>query len=199
MADDKRGREKQSRDANQSQRERDMEMAVERGDEPEPPVPEELLDDIEADLDAVAFPATGAEVVAAVGDRTVETAAETYTLEELLPDADAETFDSPDAVRVRVQRPTVATAMKRITEAADDIRDAELSGSQRNGYERTFRELRAIDAVDEDEGIPVVADWIIEQLREDRALPSSRSVRREAAKYCRANGYEVRNDEWLGI
>jgi len=44
-----------------------------------------------------------------------------------------------------------------------------------------------------------MGDWIVEQIREKEKKPGSRAVRREAAKFCRANGYEVRNDEWLGV
>ncbi|SHH14616.1 DUF5789 family protein [Halobaculum gomorrense] len=199
MADDKRGRDKQAHDSEDRRRERDLATELDHGDESEPPVESESLDDIEADLGSVSFPATGATVVATVGDRTLHAADRTDTVKELIPRTDAETFESPAAVRVRVHRPTVAAAMKRIAEAAAALPDAEVEGSQRDGYERTLRELAAIDAVDEDEGIRVIADWVVEQIREDRKLPGSRAVRREAATYCRANGYEVRNDEWLGV
>ena len=199
MADDKDARDKQAHDAERRQREREMAAAVERGDEPEPPVDEAELGDLEADLESLAFPATGSDVVAAVGDREIDAVVETYTVEELVPDAEAETFESPADVRVRVQRPTVAAAMKRIAEAAEGLPDADPYGSQRDAYEKTLRELKAIDADDDDEGIRVICDWIVERVREKEALPGSRDVRRRAAKFCRANGYQVRNDEWLGI
>ena len=199
MADDKRGRDKQARDAERRQRERDIAAELERGDETEPPTDEAELDEFEAELASLEFPATGTEVVAAVGDREVESADGTYSLEELVPDTDGEQFDSPAAVRVRVQRPTIAAAMKRIVEASETLRNEELSGSQREAYERTLRELKAIDAVDEDEGIRAITDWIVERIRDEERVPGSRAVRRQAAKFCRANGYEVRNDEWLGV
>ena len=47
MADDKRGREKQADDDERRQLERDIEAAVSRGDEPEPPVDPADLADIE--------------------------------------------------------------------------------------------------------------------------------------------------------
>jgi hypothetical protein len=199
MADDKRGRDKQARDEERRQRERDVAAELERMDEPEPPVDESALDEIGSALDTLSFPATGRQVVETVGDRTVESADETYTIAELVPETDAETFDSPAAVAVRLQRPTVATAMKRIVEASETLPNASLSESQRTAYVKTFRALRAIDAVDDDEGIEVVADWIVERIREKGKLPGSRDVRRRAAKFCRAEGYEVRNDEWLGV
>ncbi|MFW6003690.1 MAG: hypothetical protein ACOCPT_04645 [Halanaeroarchaeum sp.] len=199
MADDKRGREKQARDADRRQRERDVDAAIERGDEPEPTVDPAVLGELESALDTVAFPATGAEVVAAVGDREVESDDETFTVDELLPETDAETFDTPAAVRVRVQRPTVAAAMKRVVDAIDALPNASLGTSQRDAYEKTFRELAAIDADDDDEGIRVVADWIVERIGDDEKLPGSRAVRRRAATFCRENGYEIRNGEWLGI
>jgi len=199
MADDKKGRDKQARDEERRQREREIASELERGDEPEPPVEPETLAELEAALESVAFPAAGAEVVAAVGDREVETADGPVAVEQLVPDADAETFESPAAVRKRVQRPTVAAAMKRVVEAAGTLPNAELDGSQRDAYEKTFEELKAIDADDDDEGIRSVADWIVERVRDKQTLPGSRAVRRQAAKFCRANGYQVRNDEWLGI
>ncbi|NHN46009.1 hypothetical protein G9464_00160 [Halostella sp. JP-L12] len=199
MADDKAGREKQAQDEEKRQRKRDLAADLERGDETEPPVDERELGDFESELEAVEFPATGADVVAAVGDREVESSEGTYDVGELLPDAHAETFDAPAAVRERVQRPTIAAAMKRIVEAVETLPNAELRGSQRDAYEKTLRELKAIDADDDDEGVRVISDWVVERIRDKEKLPGSRAVRREAAKFCRSNGYEVRNDEWLGI
>ncbi|UPW01366.1 hypothetical protein M0R88_04490 [Halorussus gelatinilyticus] len=195
MADNKSGRDEQADDADRRQRERSIAEELERGDETEPPVETGVL----ADLESVAFPATGAEVVDAVGDREVESADGTYTVEELIPDTDAETFDSPATVRMRVQRPTVAAAMKRVAEASRTLPNADFRGSQREAYEKTFQELEAIDADDDDEGVQAVGDWVVEQVRAKEKLPGSRAVRRRAAKFCRSNGYQVRNDEWLGI
>ena len=199
MADDKSGRDKQARDSDRRQRERDLAAELARGDEPEPPFDAEDLVDVEEELESLTFPATGAEIVAAVGDRAIESPAGRYTVEDLVPAADAETFESPVAVRARIQRPTIAAAMKRVVEAADTLPNTELSESQRDAYEKTFRALKAIDADDDDEGIRAIGDWIVERVREKETLPGSRDVRRQAAKFCRSNGYQVRNDEWLGI
>lgn len=171
---------------------------LERGDETEPPVDEEDLDDLTGEFEAVDYPATGAEVVAAAGDREVASEEGTYAVADLVPETEAVTFDSPEAVRARIQRPTVAAAVKRIVEAADSVRDAELGASQRRAYERTLRELKAVDADDDDEGIDVVTDWIVERVDEEGKLPGSREVRKRAASFCRDRGYEIRNDEWLG-
>jgi hypothetical protein len=199
MADNKNGRENQAQNDERRQRERAIAEELERTDEPEPPVDPSELAYFETELEAVEFPATAADVVAAVGDREVESTEGTYTVAALLPDATVESFESPAEVRTRVQRPTVAGAMKRVVEAADEHQSASFGASQRDGYERTFRELRAIAADDEDEGIRVIADWIVERIHEKEELPGSRDVRRRAAKFCRSNGYAVRNDEWLGI
>lgn len=199
MADDKSGRDKQAHDAERRQQEREIATAVERRDEREPPVGPEELAEFEAELEALTFPATGTEVVAAIGDRTIESVEGSYRVAELVPETDEETFDSPDAVRVQVQRPTVAAAMKRVVEASKTLPNTEFSWAQRSAYEKTFDELEAIDADDDDEGIRAIGDWIVEHIREKEALPSSRAVRREAAAFCRKNGYQVRNDEWLGI
>lgn len=199
MADDKNGREKQADDAERRQRERDLRTELERRDEPEPEIRAEELTNIEAELEDVAFPATGGDIIAAVGDHKVVSRDETYSVADLLPDTNAETFEAPVAVRARVARPTVASAMKRVVEAGGTLRNAEFGTSQRDAYERTFEELQAIDADDEDEGVRAVADWIVARIHEKGALPGSRAVRRQAAKFCRTNGYAVRNDEWLGI
>ena len=199
MADDKRGREKQTRGADRRQQARDIATELERQDETEPPVDPDELADLDSELESLEFPATGAEIVAVVGDHKVEADDGSYTVEELVPETETETFDSPTAVRVRVQRPTIAAAMKRVVEATDTLPNTDLSGSQRKGYEKPFRELKAIDADDDEEGIQVISDWIVERIGDKEKLPSSREVRRQAAKFCRTNGYEVRNDEWLGI
>ena len=195
MADNKRGRDKQADDERRRQRERDIVAELERSDETEPPVGSEALDALEPELETVTFPATGAAVVDAVGDRPLGPA----TVADFLPETETETFEDPEAVQLRLRRPTIASAMKRVVEANATVSNDRLSDSQREAYERTFRELRDVDAVDEDEGIGAVADWIVEQIEGGEKLPGSRAVRRQAAKICRANGYQVRNDEWLGV
>ncbi len=198
MADDKRGREKQARNADRRQRRRDLDEALERGDEPEPPIDADDLADLDLELESVAFPATGAEVVAAIGGYEIAADDEIYTVEELVPETD-ESYDSPSMLRVWVQRPTVAATMKRVLEAVESLPNADLRGSQRDAYEKTFRELKAVAPDDDDEGIRIIGDWIVEQIRNEEQIPGSRAVRREAAAFCRTNGYEIRNDEWLGI
>ncbi|MEF8887483.1 MAG: hypothetical protein V5A30_06720 [Haloarculaceae archaeon] len=197
MGDNKAGRESQADDADRRQRERDLATELERMDETEPPVEEASLEGVEAELETVSFPAPSSEVRAAAGDHTVESAEGTYTVGDLIPEAGV-TFESPAAVRARVQRPTVAAAMKRVVEASAAVQGVSLGTSQREAYEKTFRSLAAIDADDDDEGIDAIADWIVGRIRDKGTLPGSRRVRKEAAKFCRSNGYEVRDDEWLG-
>ena len=110
MADDKNGREKQARDDDDRQRRRDIAAELERGDEPEPEIDAADLGDVAAELESLEFPATGAEIIAAIGDRDIGPSAERYTVEQLVPETDKVQFDSPDRVRVRIRRPTVATA-----------------------------------------------------------------------------------------
>ncbi|ELZ25491.1 hypothetical protein C475_10684 [Halosimplex carlsbadense 2-9-1] len=172
---------------------------LERGDETEPPVDDEELDALDVELETMSFPATGIEVIEAFGSHEVESGEGSYDLGDLIPRSTASTYESPEEVRIRVLRPTVAAAMKRVVEAADDHQSAEFGSSQYEAYERTLRELKAIDADDDDEGVEVITDWIVERIREKETLPGSRDVRRRAAEFCRSNGYEVRNDEWLGV
>ncbi|MFB6146938.1 MAG: hypothetical protein ABEJ08_04555 [Halobacteriaceae archaeon] len=195
MADDKNAREDQARAADRRQRERDVIEVLERWDETEPPVEAPAVGDVEAALESVAFPATGAAVVEAIGDRTVETDEETVAVAALVPETDEKQFESPESVRTRVQRPRIAAAMKRIEEASGE----RLDDSRRETYEKTLRALQAVDAADDDEPVTAVTDWIVDRIDEDETLPGSRAVRREAAAYCRERGYEVRDDEWLGV
>lgn len=89
--------------------------------------------------------------------------------------------------------------MKRVVEAADAHQRAEFGTSQRRAYEKTLRALAAIDADDDDEGVRVVTDWLVERIHEKDELPGSRAVRRRAAKFCRERGYQVSSNDWLGI
>lgn len=199
MADDNRSRTNQARDADRRQRQRAIAAELERGNEPEPPLDPADLAAAEATLKPLEFPVTGSDIIAHIGDHELEATTGTYTVEDLFSKTDTVTFDSPIDVRRRIQQPTVATTMKRIEDASDHLPDADPWDSQQNAYVKTFRALKAIDQTDDDTGIQVIRDWIIEQIETEDKLPSSRDVRREAAKYCRTNGYAVRNDDWLGI
>jgi hypothetical protein len=199
MADSKQGRDKQAHDAERRQRQREIEEELERMDDPEPPVDTSELAYFETELEAMEFPATGAEVVETVGDHELESVEGNYTVGKLVPDTEAKTFDSPAAVREQVQRPTIAAAMKRVVEESQTLQGENLSGSQYEAYGKTFMALKSIDADDDDEGIQAISDWIVERIHEKEKLPESRAVRRQAAKFCRSEGYEIRNDEWLGI
>lgn len=199
MADDKRGREAQARHADRRQREREILTALERADEIEPPADESTLSELTPALTDVSFPASGRTIVGAVGDQTIDTDHGRSTVAQLLPETDAETFDSASTVRIRLRRPTVAASMKRILEAHDAVADEPLRSTQREAYEKTLRALTAVDADDDDEGIEVVTDWIVDQLREAETAPGSRQVRKRAVRFCRSNGYEIRNDQWLGV
>lgn len=199
MADDKSGREKKARDAENRQRRRDIEAELERGDEPEPSFETADLAAVEAELEALDFPVTGAKIVTAVGDSAVESTTETYIIADLIPDAEHETFDSPSAVRMQIQRPTVAMAMKQVVEASTTLPHNDRFGSQREAYLKTFQALKELDSDDDDALILAVSDWIVEQIHDDDAVPGSRAVRRQAAKICRANGYQIRDNEWLGV
>lgn len=199
MADKKRGRDKQGHDAERRQQNRDTATELERGGETEPPVTPDVLAEFETELEAVSFPATGAELVAAIGDHEIQSVDRSYSVDALLPETAEETFDSPTAVRVQVQRPGVAAAMKPVVEASKTLSNVEFSWTQRKAYEKTFQALKAIDADDDDEGVEAISDWIVEWIHTNEQLPRSRDVRRQAAKFCRTNGYQVRSDEWLGI
>ncbi|ELZ48001.1 hypothetical protein C463_01901 [Halorubrum californiense DSM 19288] len=206
MTDDKDGREKQAADEDRRQRERDVDAELERGDEAEPPaegaeppVDEAAVEALESALEPLTFPATGREIISAVGDRELESPARVYTVADLVPDADMEAFDAPAAVRERVRRPAVAAAMKRVVEAAAELENVDFGRSQHEAFERTFRALSDVDERDDESGVRAVADWVVDLIAETKSVPGSRAVRREAASYCRERGYEIRDDEWLGV
>lgn len=198
MADDKNSRVKKAYDQERRQRERYLAEELERMGEREPPLDDQGLEDIESELESQEFPVTGEEVVEAVGDQVVESVDGTYSVDELVPETSNEAFGTVEEFRKRVQKPKIAVAMKTIIEASGSLQDMEVSGSQYKAYEKTLHSLKNIDADDDDEGIKVVTDWIVDRIHEKRKLPSSRTVRKRAEKFCRGEGYEIRDDEWLG-
>lgn len=198
MADDKNSRDEQSDNADRRQRERGLAETLERTGEKEPPTETADLSEIEREIGGLDFPITGKKVLESLGDQKIGSDNGSYSIEELVPDTDEETFGSASELRERVQRPKVSEAMKRTVEKGTEV-GAEFGVSQREAYEKTFRELVDIDAVDDDEGLTAIADWIVKKTENKGAFPGSRAVRRRAAEYCRANGYSVSNDEWLGV
>jgi hypothetical protein len=196
MADKKKSRDKQAHDEDRRQRQRDMEEAQERMGESEPPIDDADIAGI--GLDSLSYPATGADIAENFGDDVIESSDESYRVKELVPETEAEKFNSSSDIEERLKRPTVAEAMKRVVEALGEVQHAGFGSSQRDAYEKTLRELKDIDADDDDEGVNVVTDWIVERIHEKEKLPGSRAVRKRAAEFCRENGYEIRNDEWLG-
>ncbi|QKY19007.1 hypothetical protein B4589_000945 [Halolamina sp. CBA1230] len=199
MADDKQGRDKQAHDAERRQRERELRTELERRNEPEPPVDEADLDGIDAALEDVPFPATGADVVDAIGDRSVAAGGDRYAVKALIAESDVERFERPEIVRVRVRRPRVASAMKQVVEAAETIPNVEFPAKTRDAYEKSLRAMAAIDADDEDSGVRALREWVVDRIEEKGKLPRSRDVRRQGAKIARKHGHEIRNDDWLGV
>ncbi|WP_336326630.1 hypothetical protein [Halovenus sp. HT40] len=196
MADNKSGRDKQAHDEAKRQQKREMIAQLERMDETEPPVPESDLGELKEELEDVEFPATGAELVAEVGGVLVY---DEYVAADLIPETDNDRYETPGAVTAQVQRPTVASAMKRITEVSEGVRGIEFGRSQWDAYQKTLRALAAIDADDDDETVTMITEWIVEQIEGKEKLPGSRDVRRQAAKFCRAEGYEISDNDWLGV
>ena len=79
---------------------------------------------------------------------------------------------------------SINAAIERIAEAESEakIRDDDRD-QQHEVYERTFRALEDVTP-DDDEGITVVTEWIVERIRATGERPSSRAVRRRARQYC---------------
>lgn len=94
----------------------------------------------------------------------------------------------------------IDSAIERITEAEDQVGLPDDDRDQQHEvYEKTFRSLEDVTPDDNDEGITVVTDWIVQEILTNAARPTSRAVRRRARRYCEDNGYEVSNNDWLGI
>jgi len=123
-------------------------------------------------------PATGAEIIAAIGDRDIGPSAERYTVEQLVPETDKVQFDSPDRVRV----PDTATHGRHGHEAdRGGQRDAAERGARWIATRRLREDLRRTRAVspdDDDESIGVVRDWVVDRIRDKEKLPTSRQIRR---------------------
>lgn len=104
MADDKRGREEQAAHEDRRQRERAVREALARGDEPKP---ERLnLDDELGELGEALedhdYPTTTPELIDAFGAYDIDTPDGVESLDAVLSGTDSETFDSAEAVRIRI-------------------------------------------------------------------------------------------------
>jgi hypothetical protein len=105
MADNKNTRDKQADDEERRQRERELQEARGRADEPEPinAEPTEQLGDIDEELEKHNYPTTTDELIRAHGDREVETQNGSKSIEEVLAPISNESYESADDVRNRIQ------------------------------------------------------------------------------------------------
>lgn len=192
MGDTRDGRDEQSRNRDRRDIERSVREELARWHEVEPP------DDVVAALDAVAYPADTEDVAAAVQGFEVAVGDDAVPVAEVVQLAAPVRFRSAREARQTVERPSVAAALRRIEAACQrwDHRDA--FRERRAAYEKTLQALEDIDGDDDNEGITVIAAWIVGELAEKDKLPRSRRLRKRAAAFCRDNGYEVRDDDWLG-
>lgn len=106
MPDDKQGRDDQADNAERRQRERELQEARDRADEPEPVAAEsnDQLGALDDALETHDYPTTAAELVSAYGDREVETQDGSKTVDEVLGPVGDESYDSADEVRNRIRR-----------------------------------------------------------------------------------------------
>ncbi|MFC3478505.1 DUF5789 family protein [Halobacterium litoreum] len=192
MGDTKEGRENQARAEERRQRERALREELDRWHETEPPRA------LANELDELDYPATTDAVVAAVGDHEVAVADEQIPVAEVVERSGRDRFDSAADARQQIGRPTVAAALRRIRAASDEAGRRAQFRAKEEAFERTLQSLESLSEDDEDEGIAVVTAWILDSLDANGKLPESRRVRKQAVAFCRANGYEVRNDSWLG-
>jgi hypothetical protein len=105
MADNKNVRDKQADDEERRQRERELQEARDRADEPEPIDSEsnDQLGDLDEELEYHDYPTTTDELISAYGDHEVETQGGSKTIKEVLAPIDNELYKSADDVRNRIQ------------------------------------------------------------------------------------------------
>jgi hypothetical protein len=92
----------------------------------------------------------------------------------------------------------VRSALRRIAAVDASVTEKDDLEQQYEMYRKTFEALEDVDADDENEGITVVTEWIVDQIETTGERPSSKAVRHRATEFCRNNGYEGRDDSWLG-
>jgi len=192
MGDTKDGRDKQAQDERRRQIERATKEELTRYHETEPP---RELDDA---LEELEYPAPADQVVEADGEYEVQTEDDAIPVAEVVEESARDEYESPEDARQKLQRPSVAASLRRLETVSRETGLREQFRERRDAYKKTLRALEDVDADDEDEGIAFVTAWLIDEMRENERLPKSRKVRKRAAKFCRSNGYEVRNDDWLG-
>jgi len=101
MADDRQGREEQEDNEERRQRDRDLQQALDRADEP---APGKQLRDLHEALETEEYPVTTEELIEDYGDYEVETQGGRKSIDEVLTPVDDETYASADDVRNRLQR-----------------------------------------------------------------------------------------------
>lgn len=92
---------------------------------------------------------------------------------------------------------TVESAMRRIRDADNVRSDRDVRDQQYEMYRKTLEALVAIDEDDENEGVTVVTEWIVDQIETHGERPNSRAVRQRARQFCQNNGYDIPDDSWL--
>ncbi len=102
MADTKEGRDKQARDEENRQRQRELEENLARGDEPEPAAEGDDAAELDAALASHDFPASSQDLIQAYGEYEVHVRDDAPRLREVLRDESSVTFESPQAVRDRI-------------------------------------------------------------------------------------------------
>jgi hypothetical protein len=192
MGDTRDGRDEQANRELDRQLERAVREELERWHETEPPR------ELEDALEALEYPVTAERVAEAVGDYEVPVGDETIPVAEIVERSNRDRFDDAEDARYRIRRPSVAASLRRLLAVSRDAGLEDDFREREDAYERTLRALEDVTADDEDEGIAVVTAWVAEQVQTDGGLPPSRRVRNRAAEFCRENGYEVRDDSWLG-
>lgn len=88
-------------------------------------------------------------------------------------------------------------ARQRIRDAGESVSGQESIQERMDVYMNTLEELDDLTPEDDDEGVTVVTQWIVDRMAERDEYPRSVDVRDRAAQYCRENGYEVPDGSWL--
>jgi hypothetical protein len=186
VGDTKDGREEVKRGIERAPRE---ELA--RSHETEPP---RELDDA---LEELECPAPAERVVGTAGEYEVQTDDDAIPVAEVVERSSCGRYESADDARMKLRRPSVAASLRRLEAVSQETGLREEFRERRDACERTPRARgrrgrRRGRGHRRRDGVGRRGD------AGQRGGPKLRRARKRAAKFCRNNGYEVREDDWLG-
>jgi uncharacterized protein YwbE len=90
---------------------------------------------------------------------------------------------------------TIDNAAVEALDVATRLEARAKAGSQREGYERSLREIERVAGK---QAAGELTEWIVEQIHTNEKFPHSKKVRNHGAKICRSQGFSMSDNDWLG-